>query len=431
MRAVRVGLVGFGTIGAGVARTLLRRKAYLRHKNGFDIELKAICDKDLKSNRGVKVKKSLLTKDLGVLTGDPEIDIIVELVGGIHPAKEIIKKSLAAGKFIVTANKALLSECGEELFDSALRHGRCIRFEGAVGGGIPIVEALKRSLSANHIESMYGIVNGTSNYVLWKMQEEGCDFREALADAKNMGFAERDPTLDVNGTDSAHKLALMALLGFGKIVPLKYISVEGISGIQPCDIEYARGLGYCVKLLAITKRSGDEIELRVHPTLLSESHPLSAVRGVNNAIYVKGDLIGDSLFYGKGAGRYPTSSAIVADVIDIARSINHGAKQCDCNMYYNDGIKRIRPEKDIVSRYYVRFQAIDRTGVLASISSVLSDYKISIASVKQIERRSQKIVPIIMLTHDAREEAMSAALRKIGVLGTVRHKPVAIKIENL
>ncbi|MEE8360142.1 MAG: homoserine dehydrogenase [Candidatus Omnitrophota bacterium] len=431
MRTINVGLIGFGTIGVGVVQVLLKRKRYLQHKNGFEISLKKICDKDLSSKRDIAVAKKLLTKDTDEVLTDPEIDIVIELIGGIHPAKEIVKKALANGKYVVTANKALLCEEGKELFDYANSQKRCIRFEGAVGGGIPIIKALKESLVANNIQAIYGIVNGTSNYILWRMQVDKYDFKKALTEAQKLGFAERNAAFDVDGTDSAHKLALLALLGFGKSVTLKDIYVEGITDIQPCDIEYAKELGYCIKLLAVTKRSKDQIELRVHPTLLEDDHPLSAVRSVYNAIYVKGDCAGECLFYGKGAGRYPTTSAVVADVIDLAKSINQGVRGCDCNLYFDSGVKKIKPIQDIRSRYYIRFQALDRPGVLASIANVLANYNISISSVKQVERRSDKVVPIVMLTHEASEKGMAGALKKINMLSCMKHRSVAIRIESL
>lgn len=431
MGEINVGLIGFGTIGSGVADVLLKRRAYLKAKTGLDLNLKKICDKDISTDRKITLDKGLLTRDASSILDDPEIDVVIELIGGINPAKTIIKKALAHGKYVITANKALLCEEGEELFAFANAQNRCIRFEGAVGGGIPIVKALRRSLAVNNVQAIYGIVNGTSNYILWRMQIDGCDFKKALSDAKKLGFAEKNATLDVDGTDSAHKLALLALLGFGKSVSLDDIFVEGITAIEPCDIQFAKDLGYCIKLLAITKRHKDEIELRVHPTLLAADHPLSSVASVYNAIYVKGDLVGESLFYGKGAGKLPTASAVLADIIDVARIIERGQEECDCNIYFNSGIKKIRPVKDILSRYYVRFQAIDKPGVLAAVSDVLAGHDISIASVKQLERSSRKEVPIIMLTHEAQEKSMAAALKKINLLKCIKRKSVAIRIEKL
>lgn len=431
MRTINVGVIGFGTVGSGVVEVLLKRRRTLRIKSGVDINLKMICDKDIVSKRQVSVKKGLLTKDADKILHDPEIEIVVELIGGIHPAKEIIMKALMNDKDVVTANKALLCEEGEKLFDYAARAGRNIKFEASVGGGIPIIKALKESLIANDIEALYGIVNGTSNYILGSMEADKCGFKEALFNAKKMGVAERDATLDVSGADSAHKLALLALLGFGKGVTLKDIYVKGITGIEPCDIEYAKDLGYSIKLLAVAKRLRNELELRVHPTLVEIDHPLATVRGVNNAIFIKGDLVGEALFYGKGAGRYPTTSAVLSDIIDLARSIAHGAFSPGDTMRFKNGINKIRPIEKITSRYYIRLQAIDRPGVLASIAGILARYKISIASVKQVERRSQHVVPIVMLTHDALEKSMAAALKNIDRLPSIKSKSVAIKIERL
>ncbi|NQT06030.1 MAG: homoserine dehydrogenase [Candidatus Omnitrophica bacterium] len=431
MYTVNIGIVGFGTIGSGVVEALLKKRQYLKAKTGIDLNLKVICDKDIRTNRGIKVNRKLLTTDLRRVLDDPHIDIVIELIGGIHPAKEIIKKALKNGKHVVTANKALLCGASEELFNYAAENNRSIRFEASVGGGIPIIKSLKESLIVNDISAIYGIVNGTSNYVLHSMEVDKLEFKKALANAKRNGFAERNATLDVNGTDSAHKLALLAFLGFGKNVSLNKIYVEGITNIQPFDIEYARELGYSIKLLAIAKKFGDELELRVHPTLVDEEHPLSNVRGINNAIFVKGDYIGESLFYGKGAGKYPTTSAVVSDIVDLARDIDRDYGAFSHRNVFNSGIKRVRPIKSIKSRYYVRFQAIDRPGVLASISGILAQHKLSISSVKQVEHSSQRIVPIVMLTHEADESSMSAALKKIDTLSAIKPKTVAIRIENL
>ncbi|MBL7069167.1 MAG: homoserine dehydrogenase [Candidatus Omnitrophica bacterium] len=431
MRTVNIGIIGFGTIGSGVVEALLKKRGSIKAKTGVDLKLKMICDKDLTSKRPVSVSKKLLSKNINKVLNDPEVDIIVELIGGIHPAKEIIKKALKNGKDVVTANKALLCENGKELFDYAARQGRSIRFEGSVGGGIPIIKALKESLVANDIQAIYGIVNGTSNYVLRSMEVDRYDFKRALSNAKRMGVAERNATLDVNGTDSAHKLALLASLGFGNAVSLNDIYVEGITKIQPYDIEYAGDLGYCIKLLAIAKRFKDELELRVHPTLVRADHPVASVRGVNNAIFIKGDLAGESLFYGRGAGRYPTSSAVVSDIVDLAKCAVGCERVCGDIFNFSSGIKKIRSIEEIISRYYIRLQAIDMPGVLAAISNILARHRISIASVKQVERKSQRIVPIVMLTHDANESSLRAALKRIDKLSCIKANTVAIKIERL
>ena len=431
MESVNIGVIGFGTIGSGVVEALLKKRQYLKDKTGLNINLKAICDKDLKTKRHISVKKSLLTKDADRILNDPQIDIVVELIGGIYPAKEIIKKALQNGKHVVTANKALLCHKGAELFDYAAMQGRSIRFEASVGAGIPIIKSLKESLVLNKVQAIYGVVNGTSNYILRSMQVDGYDFKRALSNAKKLGFAERNATLDVNGTDSAHKLALLTLLGFGKSVSLKQIYVEGIAKIEQCDIEYARSMGYSIKLLAIAKQVKSDLELRVHPTLVAADHPLSSVKGAYNAIYVKGDYVGECLFYGRGAGRYSTTSAVISDIVDLSGSVVRGLSEDSNNREFNSGIKQIRPMSEIRSRYYVRFYTLDKPGVLASISSILAKYKISIASVKQIERKSQGAVPIVMLTHEANEKSMAIALKKIDALSCIKAKTVAIRIERL
>ncbi len=431
MHTVNIGIIGFGTVGSGVVEALLKKKVSLKAKAGVALKLAMVCDKDLATKRHVSVSRKFLTKNVNDILDNPQIDIVVELIGGIHPAREIIKKALKNGKDVVTANKALLCEEGSDLFDYAANMNRSIRFEASVGGGIPIIKALKESLVANDIHAIYGIVNGTSNYVLHSMEVDGFDFKKALSNARKMGVAERNATLDVNGVDSAHKLSLLALLGFGNYFSLKNICIEGITDIEPYDIEYAKDMGYCVKLLAIAKMSGNELELRVHPTLVEREHPLASVRGVNNAIFIKGDLVGESLFYGKGAGKYPTSSAVVSDIIDLAKCIAEGSGlSCD-TIRTSNKTRKIKPFEKIKSRYYIRFHAIDRPGVLASISRILSEYKISIASVKQVERKSEKVVPIVMLTHEALEKSLSAALKKIDRLSCIKPKTVAIKIERL
>lgn len=431
MKNVNIGIVGFGTVGSGVAEVLIKRASMLKEKSGVALHIKKICDKDTRSTRPVKVKKSLLTKNLKDILEDPDIDIVVELVGGIHPAKEIILKALKEGKDVVTANKALLCEEGKEIFKMASDLGRRIRFEASVGSSIPIVKSLKESLLANKISAVYGIVNGTSNYILWRMAKESCSFNEALKDAKRNGFAERNPKLDIDGTDSAHKLALLTMLSFGRGVSLKEIYREGITKIQPIDIQYARELGYAIKLLAIAKSSKGELELRVHPTLLHEDHPLSNVRSIYNAIYVKGDLLGEALFYGKGAGRLPTASAVISDIIDLAKARERKDLIAAEQFEFKTDIKRVKPIDKIKSRYYIRCSAIDKPGVLAAISGVLAKYKISIATVTQVERRSLMMVPIVMMIHEAEEKSMSSALAEIDKLSYIKAKSVAIRVESV
>ncbi|MFH0764160.1 MAG: homoserine dehydrogenase [Candidatus Omnitrophota bacterium] len=429
MKKINVGIIGFGTIGAGVVKALKSKRAFIREKSGVDVNIARICDKDLKTKRPVKVDRKLLTKAVPKVLYDPKIDIVVELVGGIHPAKDIVMEALRQGKHVVTANKALLSEAGYEIFSLANKLGLCVGFEASVGGGIPIIRALKESFVANRFDLIYGIMNGTSNFILTKMAEEGISFKDALRLAQDKGYAERDPYLDISGGDSAHKLSVLSFLGFGVAVRPDRIYTEGIADIEPGDIQYAKVYGYAIKPLAIAKHSGDELELRVHPTLVPMKHLLSNVTGVYNAIFVKGDLIGENLFYGQGAGADPTSSAVVSDIIAISKCASGCCKAAEGIAFRKDA-RRMKNIDDIRTRYYVRFSAIDKPGVLAKISGILAKYKISIANVTQKERKAAGIVPIVMMTHDALERDMSKALKEIDALGVIKKKSVRIRVEG-
>jgi len=429
MKKINVGIVGFGTIGAGVVQALKSRRALLKEKCGVDIAVSMICDKDIKAKRPVRVSKNTLTRSIGKVLYDPSIDIVVELVGGIHPAKDIVIEALRSGKHVVTANKALLSEYGYDIFSLAGELGLGVGFEASVGGGVPIIRALKEGFVADKIEVIYGIINGTSNFILSKMAEEGMGFDEALKIAQSKGYAERDPKLDVGGGDSCHKLAILALLGFGAAIKPSEIYTEGITGIEACDVTYARELGYSIKLLAIAKRADKGVELRVHPTLIPEAHLLSSVKGVYNAIFVDGDLVGPNLFYGQGAGAKPTSSAVVSDIVTLAKHVaSEGKLPKDFPLGAKDA--RIKKMDDIMTRYYVRFSTIDKPGVLARISGILGKNNISISSVTQKASRAASAVPIIMMTHEARERDMAKALKEIGKLSITKKKPVRIRVES-
>ncbi len=431
MRKINIGLIGFGNVGSGVVRILREKKAVLSEKTGLEIVVKKICDQDLSSKRNVAVDKSLLTKDAGVVINDPQIDIIVELIGGIHPAREYIAEALKKGKSVVTANKALLAEKGAELFALARDRGKSIYFEASVAAGIPIIKSLREGLVANNFYSIFGIVNGTSNFVLSEMSAKNYTFGDALRQAQKKGFAEKDPTLDIEGIDSAHKLILLTYLCFGRLVALDDIFIEGIAQISLADVNYAKELGFEIKLLAIAKKEGSELEVRVHPTLIAKGHLLSSVGGVFNAIYVSSDLAGDLLFYGPGAGQLSAASGVVSDLVGLAQGITAGLFRPTLNITVDKSIKKLRRIHESESRYYIRFMAQDKPGVLAKISGVLAKYGISIASVTQKERNKGDIVPIVMIIHQAKEKDLRDALSIINRLEVIKQKSVAIRMEEL
>lgn len=431
MKKINLGLIGFGNVGSGVVKILKERKAFLCEKIGVEINIKKICDKDISSKRNVNVDRQLLTRDAAGVLNDPQIDILVELMGGIHPAREYITEALKKGKNIVTANKALLAECGQELFALAADRGKNIYFEASVGAGIPIVKALREGLVANKFNSIFGIVNGTSNFVLSQMSANNCSFEEALNEAKKKGFAEKDAALDIEGIDSAHKLILLTYLTFGKLINLNDVFIEGISRISLSDINYAKELGFEIKLLAIAKKEADDLEVRVHPTLIPKKHLLSSVSGVFNAIYVSSDLAGDLLFYGPGAGQVSAASAVVADIVDLTQGLKAGMFRPTLNIAIDKSIKRLRKADDFESRYYIRFMALDKPGVLAKVSGILAKSGISIASVTQKERRKAHVVPIVMVIHNAREKDLRTALTTIDRLDSMKEKSVAIRIEEV
>lgn len=431
MRKINVGLIGFGNVGSGVVKILRERKAFLSAKIGLEIDIKKICDKDIASKRNVAAERSLLTRNAEEVIDDPQIDIVIELIGNIHPAKEYILAALKKGKNIVTANKALLAHEGRQLFAYARDHGKSIYFEASVGAGIPIIKSLREGLVANKFYSIFGIVNGTSNFILSRMSGNNCTFAEALREAKAQGFAEKDPTLDIEGMDSAHKLILLVYLGFGKLVDLEDIFIEGISRISLADVNYAKELGLVIKLLAIAKKESNELEVRVHPTLIPETHLLASVSGVNNAIYVSSDLAGNLLFYGPGAGQMSAASAVVSDLVDLTQDIKAGLFRPTLNIAADNSIKKLRKIDEVESRFYIRFMAVDKPGVLAKISGVLAKFGISIASVTQKERRKAHVVPIVMVIHDAKEKNLRAALRIIDALGVIKEKSVAIRMEEV
>ena len=430
MDSVKVGLIGFGTVGKGVVRVLQQNADIIRERLGFPLVLARVADKDTTSDRGIALDPALLVSNARALIEDPSIPIVVELIGGLSPAKEFIVEALRRGKCVVTANKALLAHAWEEVFGAAAAGGGAVGFEASVGGGIPIIRGLREGLAANRIQSMHGIINGTTNYILSRMTDEGLEYASVLKKAQELGFAEADPTLDVEGHDAAHKLIILASLAFGTRVRLDQVHTEGIGRITKTDIAYARELGYVIKLLAIAKDAGGAIEVRVHPTLVPARFLLATVGGAFNAVYVRGDAVGPTLFYGLGAGSLPTASAVVGDVMEMARRIKAGAGAPRPPAVALSATREILPMDEVVCPCYIRIQALDKPGVLAAVAGILAGNEISIASVIQKEREKGRAVPIILMTHEAKGAAVSAALEEVGKLPTVSGPPLCIRVER-
>jgi homoserine dehydrogenase len=432
-KTVKVGLVGFGTVGSGVAKLILEKADSIAAKTGLRLELGCVVDIDTQSPRPVKLPAGILTNDLNVLLNDKSIKIGVELVGGTKAAKEIQLKMLQAGKDVVTANKALLAEYGNELYKAAHENGRCIAFEASCAAGVPIISGLRTGLSANEIRAMYGIVNGTCNYILSNMTGKNEDFSEALAAAQKRGFAEADPSLDINGVDSAHKLAILASIAFGYEIALEDIYVEGIENISKDDIRCGGEMGYCLKLLAIGQRTEDgRISLRVHPSFIAQDSSLARVNGSFNAISIFGSAVGQVTYYGRGAGMMPTASAVVADIIDVAignsattfRQLRLQPREKTAPLIVKIG--------DSVSRFYIRVMAKDQPGVFAQIGRILAENAISISGALQHEGRGpDNTVPVVITTHPTKQSKVTAALKDLAKLDTICGKPVCIRIVDI
>jgi len=434
---VGVGLIGFGTVGTGAAKILLQNAALIRRRVGVPVELVRIADLDVATDRGLRLPPGMLTTDVRQVLDDPSIDIVLELIGGYETAKRLILEAMARGKQVVTANKALLAVHGEEIFEAAARHGVDLGFEASVGGGIPVIRALTEGLAANTVLSIYGIINGTSNYILSRMTREGQGFQEVLAEAQRAGYAETDPTFDVAGIDSAHKLSIMVNLAYGTPVNVKEIYTEGITKITPLDIAYAKEFGYTIKLLGIAKFLGGErdgeIEARVHPTMLPAASPVAQVEGVYNAIQLVGDAVQDIVLYGQGAGAMPTGSAVISDVIDIGRNLLKGAAgRVPPASFQREQRRplRLRPIEDVATLYYLRFMVLDRPGVLSQISGVLGQHGISISSVLQKGRKEGQTVPVVIMTHTAAERAVQASLREIDRMAFISEPTTLIRVEG-
>jgi homoserine dehydrogenase len=428
---IKVGLIGLGTVGTGALRILRENAELIRHRVGVPIEVTRVAVRDLKRDRGIDIPPGLLTNDPAQIIQDPDIDIVAELIGGYQPAKELILGAIARGKHVVTANKALLAGHGAEIQRAACLAAVNLGFEASVGGGIPVIKALKEALAGNRILSIYGIINGTSNYILSKMTHEGRSFEDVLAEAQRAGYAEADPTFDVGGIDTAHKLAILVNLAFGAYVNVNDIFTEGITAISPLDIDFGKQLGYKVKLLAIAKMHDGQVEARVHPTMVPEEYPIAKIDGVYNAIQIVGDASGDIMLSGRGAGSMPTGSAVVADIIDITRQILLAPSRtlpADCAEAR--GPLKLQPIELIRSIYYFRLVVLDQPGVLAHISGILGKHQISIAQMIQRGRKEGGSVPLVIMSHTAREKDVRHAMLEIKALSSVSEQPVLIRVEG-
>ncbi|RUA02026.1 MAG: homoserine dehydrogenase [Deltaproteobacteria bacterium] len=433
MKEVNIGLLGCGTVGTGVARLLLNNTDLISARVGARLNLKKVADVDITTDRGVAFPDGVWTTDADAVVRDPQIDIVVEMIGGKGIARDLMLKAIDHGKHIVTANKALLASHGNEIFQAAREKKVDIGFEASTGGCMPVIKTLRESLVGNRIQTMTGILNGTCNYILTKITAEGIPFEDALAGAQEKGYAEADPTLDVDGHDTAHKLAILSALAYGMPLNLDDIYVEGISGITPGDIRFAEEFGYRIKLLAISKNNGDSVEARVHPTMIPITNILSSVNGAVNALMINGDAVDDIMLYGYGAGMMPTGSAVVSDCVDIARNLISGrAGRVPYLSYQAENIRNIAITSidAVMTRYYFRFSALDHPGVLSKISGILGEYDISIKTVQQKGRKTNGSVPLVMQTHLANEASVQKALKRIEELKVVSTKPVFIRIED-
>ena len=433
MKTIHIGLLGFGVVGAGVAKLLKEKKDLLEARIGASLNLKTIADLDITTDRGVELTGTQLITDAVTVINDPDIDIIVELIGGKTLARDFILKTLENKKHVVTANKALLASFGNELVAVAGKNQVDLAFEASCGGCMPVIKSLRESLVANDIHGMCGILNGTCNYILSKMSQDGSLFEDALKKAQELGFAEAEPSLDVDGYDTAHKLAILSALAHGMEINLDDIHVEGIRNIGPADIGFAGDFGYTIKLLAIGKKHENHVEARVHPTMIPCSNPLSHVDRSMNAIAIDADATGRTMLYGHGAGMMPTASAVLSDIVDIARNIIAGTpRRVPTLGYPEENIQKIPilPMAQLSTRYYLRFEAQDSPGVLSTISGILGENDISIKSVHQKGRNADGQVPIVMLTHLAKECRVQEALAKIIQTDCVVGQPVVIRIEE-
>ena len=429
MKEIGVGILGFGTVGAGVADGLLRHREVMARRLGVDIALRRIADLDITTDRGIAVPGGILTTDAASVIADPTIQIVVETIGGTGIAKKFVLDALNAKKCVVTANKKLLAEYGREIFDAAAANGVDIYFGASVGGGIPIIRVLREGLAGNEIESIHGILNGTCNYILTRMENEGLPFDAVLKDAQRLGYAEADPSLDIDGFDTAHKACILTALAYGFQPTLDQVRVEGIRNLSGTDVRYAADFGYRIKLLAVVAKEGDEVEVGVQPTLIPVSHMLANVNDAFNAVMVKGDMSDYTMYYGRGAGRLPTASTVVGDIGDIARNLVHGgARYARGVPTYAEGRLRLRASGDIVAKAYVRFMVADRPGAFGLIASILGKHDVSISAATQKESNETGFVPVVALMHRAKASSLDAALAEIRASGVVSEDPIRLRM---
>ncbi|MBP9712995.1 MAG: homoserine dehydrogenase [Sterolibacterium sp.] len=435
MKPINVGLLGIGTVGGGTFTVLTRNEAEITRRAGRPIRISMVADKNLDLARKITQDQARLTDDAFSVVSDPDVDVVVELIGGTGIAKDLVLKAIEHGKHVVTANKALLAKHGNEIFAAARAKGVMIGFEAAVAGGIPIIKALREGLTANRIQWVAGIINGTTNFILSEMRDKGLPFAEVLKEAQRLGYAEADPTFDVEGVDAAHKLTIMAAIAFGIPMQFDKAHVEGISQLEADDIKYAEQLGYRIKLLGITKRKANGIELRVHPTLIPVKRLIANVEGAMNAVLVQGDAVGATLYYGKGAGAEPTASAVIADLVDVARMQTADPEHRVPHLAFQPHAMQdtpILPLAEVETRYYLRLAVSDQPGVLADITRILADQQISIEAVIQREPdEGQTQADLILLTHQTQEKNIDAAMAKIDALPVVKRKTVRLRLEEL
>ncbi|MFO7764943.1 MAG: homoserine dehydrogenase [Pelovirga sp.] len=433
MNDITVGLLGFGTIGTGVVKVFQNNADLLEQRLGTPVRLVKIADLDITTDRGVQLADGILTTNVDEVINHPDIDIVIELIGGYEPAKSFLLKAIANGKHVVTANKALLAVHGREIIDAAAKAGVTVMYEAAVGGGIPVISPIKESLCANRFSSVLGILNGTCNYILSNMTDHGSDFTTVLKEAQQLGYAEADPTFDIEGVDTAHKIALLSALCFGTNVDFDQVHIEGISNIDAVDISFAKQMGYKIKLLAIGKNHGEQIEVRVHPTMIPADDQLAEVNGAFNAVRLTGDFVGPTLLYGSGAGMDPTASAVMGDVMAIGRDLSSGARLRVPTMGYRQETVQslpIQPMSEIISHYYLHFKSLDRPGVLAQIAGCLGEHNISIQSMIQPEQHEADCVPIVLMTHAAQEADVVKALKEIEAFDITCQPPRLIRVEH-